>query len=92
MMRSRDTPISVAVVRVLGDGADAAAELRPVDREIGQHREDQRGGDDDQSDVGDSGAEDRELSLGLYQDDRLLGVAAAVTLEQFRQDEVDEFL
>ena len=60
--------------------------------DVGQQREDQRGSNDHQRDVGDGRTEDGELSLGLHQDDRLLGVAAAVALDDLRQHEVHELL
>ena len=92
MMRSRETPISVAVV---GSWATARMPRPNLVRLIAmsvQHRQDERRGDDDQRDVGDRRAEDVELRLGLHQGDGLLGIAAAVALDDLRQHEVDELL
>jgi len=63
MTRSRETPINVAVadpVRPRG----CRDELGPVDEHVGGDRQDQRGNHDDQRDVGDRCAEDRDCSSG----------------------------
>ena len=92
MIRSRDTPINVAVI-----GSCATARMprpnfvRLIARSVSSAKI-SAADDDDQRDVGDVGTEDGELRLRLHQDDRLLRVAAAVALESVRQDEVDELL
>ena len=92
MIRSRETPISVAVVGIPCDGNGFRGRTCAVDHDGLAVPAPGAAPMITRADVGDRRPEHVELSLGCTQDDRLLGVAAAVALEDLRQHEVDELL